>query len=450
MNGPWSSDNAETKRVDTTNASPQPGSTFLTLLPPEVRRDIYAHLWLSNGLEQHILLDEVYNDDPKLLGVHLPPDGSTTTISENPGSESGHEPDREPDHEPSQEESKHRSAGSQLSCQNDEGDGFAPGSAEAGEATSASSSRHPSNDMTTPRSSPLDAGFNDTENTEKSECGGDKQAEKIDPPPQHTESPGRVPQCESNPSPPPRVLVGNVRRKRCVTDYLHPDLSLPDGLCALDPKVTKHRRRHDPSFVDGTDPVWHNLCFWCKEAYDCYFDISNMPNPPRQRSDFMSMLLVCKSMHREVLSSIMEDVRWSFAQVWALPSYLEFRFPMNAMIRRIVVLWSIEGSYEWQMEEWKQTLPLLDDMPQLREIEIWMDYGRRWSNNQARAEFPEPRQARIWANVPGHVHVRVTYPQEFVTGYEEVTTPGIGQLHKFVEECGGWVNDPGETDVSME
>lgn len=81
----------------------------------------------------------------------------------------------------------------------------------------------------------------------------------------------------------------------CVTDFDNPGTSR-EGLENFDYKVAKKKKRNDPTFLDGTDPCWKEDCYYCMDYYDCFFSQSDFPSPPVEKSAFMGMLLLCKSL----------------------------------------------------------------------------------------------------------------------------------------------------------
>ncbi|KAG9258852.1 uncharacterized protein F5Z01DRAFT_641555 [Emericellopsis atlantica] len=419
----WDPARPATQPINLSNASPQNQSLFLAKLPLGVRHVIYGHLWALNGLEQHIFAETVWDDEPVMQGLHLPPVVSTSTVSENRNSEN-------------------QRFGFHLELHSSEKPGNADIDADTPEE----------NDRDYNSGSHADGSLMNIDDSIENESDHDADdyfAQHPDSPPyvspahsmaDSSRSPSIRGACSSPSSLPPDTQVGHIRRRRCTTDYAHPDISSPNRLSALCDKRAKHCERHGPTFVDGTDPTWDETCYCCKEAYDCLFAKHSNPDPPKERSDFMAMLLVCKSMYGEVLPSVMEHVRWSFTKPQHLSQFLKMQFPMIHLIRRIIVLWDIRQSFDSQLAEWKASLPLLAAMENLKELEIWMDYKRAWVNNEERLEMEDPRQARIWAMAPTNVQLRVTYPKRVAESYSHEPEDAAPYLVRFVRGTGGWVN----------
>lgn len=82
----------------------------------------------------------------------------------------------------------------------------------------------------------------------------------------------------------------------CVTDFDNPDTSREGHTQNLHYEEATKRRAEDPTFLDGTDERWKWDCYYCKDHYDCFFDQSNLPFPPIEKSAFMGMILLCKSL----------------------------------------------------------------------------------------------------------------------------------------------------------
>lgn len=82
----------------------------------------------------------------------------------------------------------------------------------------------------------------------------------------------------------------------CVTDFDNPDTTRKGHSENLRHEEACERKETDPTFLDGTDERWKWDCYYCKDYYDCFFDQSNLPFPPIEKSAFMGMLLLCKSL----------------------------------------------------------------------------------------------------------------------------------------------------------
>lgn len=388
----WNPARPTTQPINLSSAAPQAQSPLLAKLPLGVRRVIYSHLWALNGLEQHIFVEALWDDEPMIQEPDLPPEGSTSSMSENWNTRG----------------------------QGDEFHLISRGDEKFRDANILDADAREDNDREDDSASHTDGSLIDADIENGSHHDMDDYfASHPDCPPyvspahsmaDSSRTPSSRATCSPSSSSPLATQVGHIRRKRCTTDYDHPDISLEE------------------------------MCSWCKEAYDCLFDRYSNQDPPQERSDFMAMLLVCKSMYGEVLSSIMEDVRWSFTNPQHLSKFLKMQFPMIHLIRWIIVLWDIRQSFGSQLAEWKASLSWLVTLENLRELEIWMDYRRAWANNEERLEMEDPRRARIWAMAPENVHLRVTYPKRVAESYSHEPEDAAPYLVRFVRGTGGWAN----------
>jgi hypothetical protein len=88
--------------------------------------------------------------------------------------------------------------------------------------------------------------------------------------------------------------VTRYRHTKCITKHNAPDdRGPPPG--NLFYKDARRRRKKDPSFNDGTDQMWKDDCYHCKQSFDCFFDVGNLPHCPIEKNTpFLPMLLCCK------------------------------------------------------------------------------------------------------------------------------------------------------------
>lgn len=93
-----------------------------------------------------------------------------------------------------------------------------------------------------------------------------------------------------------RSLQSRFHHTKCITKHDAPDdRGPPPG--NLYYKEARRRLKRDPTFSDGTDPMWKEDCYHCKKAFDCFFDVGNLPHCPIERNTpFIPMLVCCKKM----------------------------------------------------------------------------------------------------------------------------------------------------------
>lgn len=90
----------------------------------------------------------------------------------------------------------------------------------------------------------------------------------------------------------------------------------------------------------------------------------------------------------------------------------ELRLPINAHMRSTILLLELEGPTESDQYAWDQILEAMKDMKQLRQVELWLDFGRLWRNNLERVTLENSRLIKFVAKLPKDVGVKVTLPKK--------------------------------------
>lgn len=90
----------------------------------------------------------------------------------------------------------------------------------------------------------------------------------------------------------------------------------------------------------------------------------------------------------------------------------ELRLPFNTHMRFMILQLDLGGPSESDEVAWNKIVEATHNMPQLRQIELWLESNRRWRNNIERTTIECPRLVTFAAELRKDVELKITLPKE--------------------------------------